>query len=243
MMHSAVGFLGLEAIVLLYALIVVSPFAKPGAATRHYSTASIVKTGELLLGIPANNFGDLFATDLRDKVIQRMFAAGLTLQGAASRTTDGEVQKRIETSVDELDQAVRMLRDAIFGLEHRPGDHRLRQEVMELCEELSPAPEITFSGPVDGVVSPGTRAQLIDMLRAALDPIRNSAAPARIGVAAHNGSCSTVIEVGPVPRGAREDWSAQEFSGLRHRAGEAGIGIDIDEIPGGTRVAWKVPLA
>ena len=186
---------------------------------------------------------DRIATDLRDKVIQRMFAAGLTLQGAASRTTDGEVQKRIETSVDELDQAVRMLRDAIFGLEHRPGDHRLRQEVMELCEELSPAPEITFSGPVDGVVSPGTRAQLIDMLRAALDPIRNSAAPARIGVAAHNGSCSTVIEVGPVPRGTREDWSAQEFSGLRHRAGEAGIGIDIDEIPGGTRVAWKVPLA
>jgi hypothetical protein len=47
-------------------MIVVSPFAKPGAATRHYSTASIVKTGELLLGIPANNFGDLFATDLRD---------------------------------------------------------------------------------------------------------------------------------------------------------------------------------
>ncbi len=47
-------------------MIVVSPFAKPGAATRHYVTASIVKTGELLLGIPANNFGDLFATDLRD---------------------------------------------------------------------------------------------------------------------------------------------------------------------------------
>jgi YVTN family beta-propeller protein len=47
-------------------MIVVSPFAKPGAAMRHYSTASIVKTGELLLGIPANNLGDLFATDLRD---------------------------------------------------------------------------------------------------------------------------------------------------------------------------------
>jgi hypothetical protein len=48
-------------------LVVVSPFAKPGfMATRHYVTASVVKTGELLLGVPANNFGDLFATDLRD---------------------------------------------------------------------------------------------------------------------------------------------------------------------------------
>ena len=47
-------------------LVVISPYAKPGAATRHYSTASIVKTEELLLGLPPNNLGDLVATDLRD---------------------------------------------------------------------------------------------------------------------------------------------------------------------------------
>ena len=48
-------------------VMVVSPFAKPGyAAKRHYSTASIVKTEELLLGLPPNNLGDLFATDMRE---------------------------------------------------------------------------------------------------------------------------------------------------------------------------------
>lgn len=48
-------------------LVIVSPFAKPAySATRHYVTASIVKTEELLLGLPPNNLGDLFATDLRD---------------------------------------------------------------------------------------------------------------------------------------------------------------------------------
>ncbi len=47
-------------------LVVVSPYAKPGAAKRHYCTASVVKTEELLLGLPPNNLGDLFATDLRD---------------------------------------------------------------------------------------------------------------------------------------------------------------------------------
>ena len=37
-------------------LVVVSPFVKPGyVALRHYSTASIVKTEELLLGLPPNN--------------------------------------------------------------------------------------------------------------------------------------------------------------------------------------------
>jgi hypothetical protein len=47
-------------------LLVVSPYAKPGPAARHYGTASIVKTEELLLGLPPNNLGDLCATDLRD---------------------------------------------------------------------------------------------------------------------------------------------------------------------------------
>lgn len=48
-------------------MIVVSPFAKPGyVAKKHYSTASIVKTEELVLGLPPNNLGDLLATDLRD---------------------------------------------------------------------------------------------------------------------------------------------------------------------------------
>ncbi len=48
-------------------LVVVSPYAKPAyTSARHYVTASIVKSEELLLGLPPNNLGDLFATDLRD---------------------------------------------------------------------------------------------------------------------------------------------------------------------------------
>lgn len=68
-------------------LLVISPYAKPGfLATRHYSTASIVKTEELLLGMPPNNYGDLLATDLRD-MFQPTYngihlgADGLTLLG------------------------------------------------------------------------------------------------------------------------------------------------------------------
>jgi YVTN family beta-propeller protein len=48
-------------------LVLISPYAKSQyLAKKHYSTASIVKTEELLLGLPPNNLGDLLATDLRD---------------------------------------------------------------------------------------------------------------------------------------------------------------------------------
>ncbi len=68
-------------------LVVISPYAKPGfLATRHYSTASIVKTEELLMGLPPNNYGDLLATDLRDMFQStyngiHLSADGLTLLG------------------------------------------------------------------------------------------------------------------------------------------------------------------
>ncbi len=68
-------------------MIVISPYAKPGfIATRHYSTASIVKTEELLMGLPPNNYGDLLATDLRDMFQStyngiHLSADGLTLVG------------------------------------------------------------------------------------------------------------------------------------------------------------------
>ena len=97
-----------------------------------------------------------------------------------------------------------MLRDAIFGLEQRPSDRGLRQEITDLCAQLSPTPEISFSGPVDAVAA-GTRGQLITMLAEALGPVQESAVEARIGIAASDGSCLTVIEATPLdsPRTAR----------------------------------------
>lgn len=67
-------------------LIIASPFVKPGyLATRHYSSASIVKTEELILGLPPNNLGDLFATDLRDVFQSRPNGIALP-PGSFSRT-------------------------------------------------------------------------------------------------------------------------------------------------------------
>ena len=139
---------------------------------------------------------DRIAAELRDNVVQRIFTAGLRLQSAASQTSRGDVRGKIEASVDELDQTVRMLRDAIFGLEQRPTERGLRQEITDVCAQLSPAPEISFSGPVDALGA-DTRAQLVDMLTEALGPVRTNAVAARIGIAAEGESCRAVIEAGP----------------------------------------------
>ena len=185
---------------------------------------------------------DRIAADLRDTVIQRIFTAGLRLQSAASQTRSGEVRNKIGASIEDLDETVRMLRDAIFGLEQRPSDRGLRQEITDLCAQLSPTPEISFTGPVDAVAA-GTRGQLIAMLTEALGPVQQSAAEARIGIAVSDESFLTVIEAAPLngPQDKAQGLRTADFAVLRDRGTEAGIPVDVKAIPGGVRVVWQVP--
>jgi hypothetical protein len=87
-------------------LLAIGPYVKPGyVATRHYSTASIVKTEELLLGLPPNNFGDLLATDLRD-LFQPMYNGVTAAQTPVTRTaqiTPSPEGRRVWGLVDRLD--------------------------------------------------------------------------------------------------------------------------------------------
>jgi signal transduction histidine kinase len=182
------------------------------------------------------------AGGLRDQVIQQIFAAGLALQGAASLTMEREVRRRVESSVADLDRAVRLIRQAIFGLEHEATSGSLRLDVLDLCGRLTPAPEVTFSGPVDGALSPRARTQLLDMLHETLEVLDGQSVPARVSIAVSDDSCVAVVEAGLRPGPAAPNGgSVRELSGLRDAAARAGVSVDIEPVPGGTRLAWRVP--
>jgi signal transduction histidine kinase len=184
---------------------------------------------------------DRIAGDLRDKVIQQIFAAGLTLESAAMRTTDRDTRRRIDKTIDDLDHAVLVLRDTVYGLEHRLEGRGLGAEILRLCEGLDLAPELSFSGPVDGALHPGDRAGLLELLRDALPVIGQHSVPARIEITASGHSCITVLEAAP-RAGVAGTTASSEFSGLREQASRAGIGIDIEPGPDLTRFAWHVPV-
>jgi signal transduction histidine kinase len=60
---------------------------------------------------------DRMAAELQGSVAQRVFTAGLGLSSVASMTSDDEVRRRVEASVATLDEAVRLLRHAVFATE------------------------------------------------------------------------------------------------------------------------------
>jgi GAF domain-containing protein len=60
------------------------------------------------------------AEDLRHLVIQRLFALGLALQSAASRTSQPAARALVETQIDEVDAIIREIRAVVFSLDRSP---------------------------------------------------------------------------------------------------------------------------
>ena len=96
---------------------------------------------------------DRIARDLHDHVIQRLFAVGLSLQGAMSADPI-DTSRRISRALDDLQEVVQEIRTAIFDL-HGGGVTRLRQRlehaVAQMTGDSGVRPALQVSGPLSVV--------------------------------------------------------------------------------------------
>jgi signal transduction histidine kinase len=176
---------------------------------------------------------DRLAADLQSSVVQRIFAAGLSLQGVLAMATQAEVRRRAEASITDLDDAIRLLRQAIFGLENRMATKGLRHRILQLCAEVSPVPEITFAGPVDDALPVEASDQVLGMLRAAHGQLGTPAGPALVCVEARERLSVVVTGTGPRLRAADGDGNTRDLALQREQARRDGIAIQIDRPPTG----------
>ncbi|MER7703333.1 GAF domain-containing protein [Kitasatospora sp. NPDC097605] len=132
---------------------------------------------------------DRIARDLHDLVIQRLFATGMMLEGAARRAIVPEVKVRIGEAVDELDATIQEVRTTIYALQH--DDHgdapdTLRTRVLRECSQAAAAlgfkPSVSFVGPVESLVGEKTGRQLLAALREMLSNTARHARASRVGV-------------------------------------------------------------
>ncbi|MFF7453604.1 GAF domain-containing sensor histidine kinase [Kitasatospora sp. NPDC008115] len=132
---------------------------------------------------------DRIARDLHDLVIQRLFATGMMLEGAARRAIVPEVKVRIGEAVDELDATIQEVRTTIYALQHDDqGDEpdTLRTRVLRECSQAAAAlgfkPSVSFVGPVESLVGEKTGRQLLAALREMLSNTARHARASRVGV-------------------------------------------------------------
>jgi PAS domain S-box-containing protein len=191
---------------------------------------------------------DRIARDLHDMVIQRVFGAGLALQGVTARITHPDSATRIHTVIDELDATIRELRGTIFEL-GQPAQKAasLRAQVLDETataqDRLGFAPAVEFDGPVDAALPDATAAHLLAALREALSNVARHAHASAVRVAVHAGD-ELLLEVTDNGRGI--DPAVTRSSGLtnlRRRAEKLGGTFEAAGRPeGGTRLRWRIPL-
>jgi signal transduction histidine kinase len=190
------------------------------------------------------------ARDLHDTVIQRLFATGLRLQGAARLAERPEVSERILASVDDLDLTVKHIRTAIFGLEasRRASNAGLRSRVLALASEAAGAlgyePHILFDGSLD-TVAEDRAVELLAVLREALTNVARHAGARRVDVevVADGDLMLRVLDDGKGLVPERRP-GAKGLANMEARAARLGGSVLVKSRPeGGTVVEWRVPLS
>ena len=190
---------------------------------------------------------DRIAQDLHDLVIQRLFAIGLSLQGAR-RQAPAEVGERLETAVDDLDATIRDIRRSIFALGAGSEGNDVQTEVTRLvdraAETLKFRPDLTFEGPVRTLVDPSVVPDLLAVLREALSNASRHAGASRVEVVLRVGE-QIVLEVADDGRGIPEGAIESGLRNIRRRAEQRHGHCDVVSPArggSGTRLCWTVPF-
>jgi signal transduction histidine kinase len=191
---------------------------------------------------------DRIARDLHDSVIQRLFAIGLSLQGTARLVERPEAVMRIGEAIEKLDETIRQLRKAIFDIELTINKEGLHPKVLDLVHELRPVlgllPQVSFSGPVDTVVTDSLVEEVLAVLREALTNVGKHAQATQvvITIAAADELRLVVADDGVGLGDGRA--AGLGLKNLRQRAERLGGSVELGRSrEGGTRLTWHVPLA
>ncbi len=187
------------------------------------------------------------AHDLHDHVIQRLFAAGMDLQGTLARARSPEVADRLNRTLDDLQTIIEEIRTTIFQLKSPLGKgadfrQRIQKVVADLTENRDIVTTTRMHGPMTAV-----GGELAEHAEAV-------AAEAVSNALRHSGASRLTVEVSVgdmflldiVDNGCGIPADNLRHSGLanmKYRAQQLGGACEITNPPeGGTRVHWVAPI-
>ncbi len=191
---------------------------------------------------------DRIGRDLHDLVIQRVFAAGMMLQGVTqSADTGPKSVAQVEKAMDQLDETIREIRQTIFDLhldtnQHSIG-HFVTQEVQSASVALGFAPTLKLLGLAEVVVPSNVTENLLAVVRESLTNCAKHAQATEVSVLVsilnRTLTCSVTDNgVGYQPRSR-----SSGVANMERRAHENGGSFAIEtQAGGGTAVTWTAVI-
>lgn len=187
------------------------------------------------------------AHDLHDHVIQRLFAAGMNLQGTLARARSPEVAERLNRTLDDLQTIIEEIRTTIFALKLPLGTNgdfrqRIQRLVADLTENRDVVTTIRMHGPMTAVGGELAEQAEAVTTEAVSNALRHSGA-SRLTVEVSVADMF-VLDVSDNGCGIPADNARHSgLANMRHRAERLGGTCEITDPPeGGTRIHWIAPL-
>jgi signal transduction histidine kinase len=190
---------------------------------------------------------DRIARDLHDHVIQRLFAAGLSLQSLASGTDRPDHVERLSRVVADLDETIRQVRSSIFELQRGPSTPGVRSAVLTVAEQIKPVlgfePSVRFEGPVDTVVGDALVGDVEAVVREAMTNVAKHAQATAVEVTIIANPSSLTVDVRDNGIGIGDPGRASGLQNLRARASRHNGGLVVHSgESGGTELRWTAKL-
>ena len=189
------------------------------------------------------------AKELHDGVIQSLFAVGMGLQAAAGMSDDDEIERRLESAVEEIDGAIRDLRNYIFGL--RPGilaDRLLDQALRALGEDFSARSDVVTVVDVDDELAAelsGLASDIVQITRECLSNVGRHAraTTCRVSLRRNGRTAELTIDDDGIGFDASAETDGMGIPNLRERIAGVGGTMTIESsAEEGTTVRAALPL-
>ena len=188
------------------------------------------------------------AGDLHDRVIQRLFGAGLSLQGIAGAAKTDGLSDRLNAVITEIDHTIREIRSTIFELSLIDTEQGIRAQVIALLRELSQVVGFevrsAFDGPVDTGISDDVAGHLLATVREAVTNIGRhaNATKADVLLSVHGDLCRLqVSDNGRGMGGTGTTGGGLGLNNMRRRAEKLQGHLELTgNSAGGTTLDWQV---
>jgi len=194
---------------------------------------------------------DRIARDLHDLAIQRLFAAGMTLQSTQRFVDHPEAMERLSRTVDDLDDTIKIIRSTIFGLRAHGGgakeDSGLRGRVSEAVKASATAfgftPALRIEGLVDTDVPGDVAHHALAVLGEALSNAARHSGARSVDVHLRCAGGELTLAVTDDGCGVPETGARSGLKNMEERARGLGGHLTLGERPqgGGTKLVWRVP--
>jgi len=190
---------------------------------------------------------DRIAADLHDHVIQRLFAAGLSLQSVAMGLGCSPATERVLATVADLDATIGQIRTTIFQLHDLPrtDPSGVRARVLAGAAEAGTAlgfePAVRFTGTLDTLPT-DIAEDLVAVVREALTNVARHARARTAELDLTARPDRLVLTVRDDGIGLAPSSRSSGLANMRRRAERHGGTFDIGTgEPTGTVVTWSIP--